>query len=711
MARTKRISPKEKKFAFLLKTGYKPKEAARKSFGWKCEPNTRENQQARDLARSPRVRKEIARLLELDKHEETVENILTETKQLDWENILRFAFDRLEHVRDDSSVPANARWEAIKALEKINDPSQDLNLIYRWIDLVWEGFSAHCPCCHEDFPLAKVQNQKLYEYRLSYDDKPYTVRESEIDRRLYLLRQADRRRLPHKTQMIALTAPERHVIGQGAARGGKSFLLAMFAIMFVLIPGVEIWILARVYDDARSEFEFIEGFLKTLFHPVDRYMYSVTKDKKSGDVSIVTKWGSEIRCKSGKSAGSITGRELEAALVAEPGWVPADLFEELRARMSSRLGRIIALGTPKGFGGFLGRLKRMGTRDMSTGRRLPPGARLIVNGSPWGKSMLDFKIRPEDNPEYVQSELESAKSELTEREYAAEFAGEMVAEADAKFPFITPACLQEIRKDDIAESTFIVGVDQGERNFASCLVSWDGDIVRVISEYLDQTDNTVKNNLVTLNKLWPAVIGTCGGQPDKWVMTIFDADPPIWGQLTELEQEARPWKTEFTYRPKNVKELLNWREETCMFINQLARDGKLIFDGTQADLLHEQLMEALIRPVPEGQESASTYKKGWIIRDAMRGEHVPDAFLLAMWVILSGQVSIPENYQPPGNTYEEAQRAFEYNVAASEARELRGFKKPPEHDGPDGLFEDIFNRKRGGRGPIGAYVRGWYPND
>lgn len=706
----KRITPKEKKFAFLLHKGYKPVDSARKAFGWKCEPATRENQQARDLARAQRIRREIARLEEIDRKEETVESLITETHQLDWDNILTFAFERLEHIRDDSTAPANARWEALKALEKINDPSQDQNLIYRWIDLVWEGFSVHCPCCHEDFPLAKVQNSKLYEYRLSYSERPYLVRNAELDRRLYILKEAEKSRYPHPIQMQALAAQERHIYGQGAARAGKSFLLAMFALMFLLIPGVEIWILARVYEDARSEFEYLEGFLKTLFHPVDRFMYTITKDKKSGDVSIVTRWGSEVKCKSGKSVGSITGRELEAALVAEPGWVDADLFEEVRARMSSRLGRIIALGTPKGFGGFLGRLKKMGSRDMSTGRRLPPGARLIVNGCPWGQSIIGLNMSPEANPEYVTSELEAARSELTVREYASEFEGSMVADADSKFPFITPTCLQAIRREDISDSIFVSGVDQGERNFASCMLAWDGNVIRVIGEYFDNSDNTVKNNLITLNKHWPAFIGVNGGQPTNWKMTIFDADPPIWGQLTELEEENRAWKTEYTYRPKNVKEYMNWREETCMFANQLAREGKLIFDAKECDLLHEQLQDALIAPMPDNQEARPTGRKGWVIKDPHRGDHVPDAFLLAMWVILSGQVEMPDNYAPVGNAYEEAQRSFEYNIAASEERELAGYREPPGQSGPDGLFEKVFGRPRKRRTVITG-VRGYYPDD
>jgi len=324
-------------------------------------------------------------------------------------------------------------------------------------------------------------------------------------------------------------------------------------------------------------------------------------------------------------------------------------------------------------------------------------------------SILGINMDPAANPEYVTSELDAARSELTAREYASEFEGEMVADAHSKFPFITSECLTETRKEDISESLFIAGVDQGERNFGGCMLAWDGDKVRVIGEYFDNSDNTIKSNLIKLNRDWPAQIHKMGGQTHNWKMTIFDADPPIWGQLTELEEESRDWRSEFTYRPKNVKDTLNWRAETCMFVNQLARDGKLIFDPTECDLLHEQLSDALNSPEPEGQESRPGNRKGWVINDPYRGDHVPDAFLMAMWVVLSGQIELPDKYVPPGNAYEEAQRSFEYRIAASEQAELRGYKTPPGHE-PDGLFEDIFGRQRRGQ-PLVTWRRGYYPDD
>jgi len=685
-------------------------DAARKAFKWKCEPQTAEDLKARDLARSNRVKEAIKEIKEKKLKTAAVEHFVIAGQTTDWDSLYKYAFDRLKEIRDNPDAPARTRFEAVNSLEKLADPAQDLNLIQRYVDIVWDGFTAHCPCCHKDYPLRNVKNERLIEYRIDnpriYDGKL----DSMLDRRLYLVKHGERRKYPHEGQLKALAAAERHIVGTGAARGGKSFLLAMFGLMFFLIPGVEIWILARVYDEARKEFEYLQNFLKTMFYPVDKHMYEVYFDKKSGEASIKSKWESEIKIKSGKSQGSITGSELEGILVAEPAWVDGDLFEEVRARMSSRLGRIISLGTPKGFGGFLGRLVRMTSRDMRTGKKLPANARLVAGGCPWGQSIYQYSMAPEENPEYVTSEIETARSELTDREFAAEFEGRMVGDADAKFPFIRHRNLLKINKEWIRDARFVVGVDQGERNFAACLLGYDGKRVFVLDEYFDDTDTTIKANMIKINQSMGAIIRTLGGKSENWDFTIFDADPPIFGQLQEMEDENREWATEYTFRPKNVKEFSNWREETCLWANEMGKENDLIFNIDRADLLFEQLQEAMIRPVPDGSEKHSATKKGWIINDQWRGDHVPDAWLMAMWTVYNGNLIIPSQTLKPGDAFEESRRALQYQRLVREKDELSGFGHQDQHSTDDEMFEKVFGRPRG-KPRMFTGVRGHYQDE
>jgi len=644
-ARRKNISQKEKQLAKLLAQGYNAIEAARKVFGWKCEPYTTEAMKAKDLSRSVRVKTEIGKVRAQLQKQAQVDTILTDASRPDWDNLRQFAYDRLIEIRDDPTTNVRSRWEAIKALERLSDPSKDINLIWRWVDLVWRGYMAHCPCCHKNVPLQKIHNNKLTAFRETAELPDTPPLEGVLDRRLYILKQAEKRKDPHVGQIKALEAPERHIAGMGAARGGKSFLLGVFGYLYFLIPGVEIWLLARVYDDARSEVEYIEGFLKTLFHPVYDHVVTKLEDKKSGEIALVSRWGSELRVKSGKSAGSITGRELEAILVAEPAWVDASLFDEVRARMSSRLGRILAVGTPKGYGGFLHRLTRLLGRTRE-GKKIKPEDRLISNGSPWGKSMYRFNMDPRDNPEYVKSEQDAAIEELTDDEYASTFLGEMRASQGARFAFVRDEHLIQVPRDKLVECVFGVGIDQGEKNFASVIGGTDGKDIFITHEYFDNTNSTIKANMIKVNQFTPGWVSLHGGHPNSWKLTIFDADPPVANILDEMETEGREWTTDLTYRPKNKKDFMNWREETYIWINQMAQAGHLWFDMGAEDL-HQQVMECLRRPPPEGKESKATSDKGWIVNDPWRGDHVLDAFVMLMWLFYTQALELPEPLAEP----------------------------------------------------------------
>lgn len=688
-AKKKALSPKEKEFAQLLSEGCKVPEAARRVFGWKCEKFTPEDVKARALAQSRRVKDYVSKVGESTLEKAVIEETIDRSKPTDWDNLHLYAYKKLIEIRDDPNRRAQVRYEALLAIEKLSDPAQDINLIWKYIETVWQGLTAHCPCCHEDFPLAKIKNERLEEH-LKFEEKQTLVPiSSETDRRLYLLDLADRRRSPknHPGQMVVLTAPERHIIVQGSARIGKSLALAGQGLLHLMIPGSNVWILARTYDDARWEFEYICNFLYTMFYPVQKYMYNISLDRKGGDVRIVTKWGAELEVRSGKSKGSITGQELDAILVAEPGWVEADLFEEVRARMSSRLGRIFAFGTPKGFGNFLGRMTRMASRDLRTGKKLPTDSLRIENGCSWGKSVLLYHFKPEQNPEYVQSELDVARSELTDAEFASEFEGVMVQDKDKKFPFFRPSHLQKIMSEQLENCTIVVGVDQGTRNFAGIIIGWDGDKVYVLDEYFDNSgDNTIKAHLIKFNFEIPGILMSLRVPSEKWALTIFDVDPKIDSELEEMKNEGKAWKTNYTFKPKNEKDYMNWREETCQFINILAKADRIVFCAA-TEMLLEDAMEVVGVPDNRQNENSSKTRKGWIVSNQWRGDHVLDAFLLAMWTIYQ-KMSIPAMQRAQGETvYEHIQKQQEFDMKKREAEELKGFTRLPSEQE---MFKDTF---------------------
>lgn len=701
-AKKKSLTEKEKEFARLLADRFSANDAARKVFGWKCERFTSEELKARSLAQSKRVKEYVSQLIDMNTEKAVLQESIERSNPTDWENLHIIAFERLKQIRDDPTKTAKVRYEALLATEKLSDPSQDINLIRKYIESVWYGLTAHCPCCHSDFPLSNIET------------KHPTVQEGTIDklvdRRLYLLDKADKRRTPrnHPSQMKAIAAPERSIVGQGIARGGKSFLLAQLGLLHLLLPGGNVWILARTYDDARWEFEYIQNMLYTMFYPVEKHVYTVNFDKKTGDARIQTKWGSELEVRSGKAKGSVTGQELDAILVAEPGWVDAELFEEVRARMSSRLGRIFAFGTPKGFGNFLGRMMRTVTHDMRTGKKLSPGSRLIENGAKWGESLLHYQFVAKDNPSYVTSEIEAAKSELTEHEFASEFEGQMVADSDRKFPFVRPSHMRKITHEELVNCAVTVGVDQGTRNFGSVVLAWDGHTLYCIDEYFDSTgDYTIKSHLIKVNHEINGKLMAARIPGEKWTMTIFDTDPKIDAELEAMKRENKPWKTPITFKPKNEKDLMNWRDETCQFLNQLAKEDRIVFCSA-TELLMEDMMEVQAVPDNPQNDYSSRTRKGWLVSNKWRGDHVLDALLLATWTIYQSMIIPGEQRKTEDNLWEYLEKESEFARKKQEIEELKGYapvdSEQEIHRSVFGYDQPKPNNFSGGRG------RNWYPD-
>jgi len=716
MAIRKRLTAKDREFARLLEeAGLGAIEAARKAYKWRCEsPKDYDYQAALNLAKSPAILEERERIRERLIRLEEAKSIVSGAS-LDPTKLRDFALKRLVEIRDDPDTKSSIRLQAIKALERLHDPSRDANLIWRWIDVAWRGLKVHCPCCHKSFPLAKIENPKLQRFRehLNLDPK-IPVYEDDLERRLALLRCADSRNEPHPGQKQALGAPERHIVGTAAARSGKSYLLAMFAFMGILVPGVEIWILARIYEDARSESEYLKKFLNTAFHPFAHLLIKEVYDRKSGELILTTHWGSELRIRSTKSKGSITGRELELALVAEPGWVDESIYEELRARMSSRLGRIIALGTPKGVAGFIGRMVNTVGRDPKSGKviRLTPEDRLIANGASWNISCLIYSLNPADNPAYVKSELEAARMELTDAEYDSEFRGLMVAEDGAKFPQIKQQHLITVDGSYFSNAVFVLGVDQGPVNFAAVLVAWDGEVMVPCWEYFDSSDWTMRKNLIELRNRVPVWIRLLGGDFNKWIGTCVDRDPPIWNILDEIALEGLEWPTQLTLRHQNNRKAAeNWRRMNQEMINNLARKDRLLFhlseaasmdtkESPGAAILHQQMINTLDVPEKEDRESRADNTKGWLVNDPWRGDHVLDAFYFASWGILGGALMIPSDLfasrkEMAFNPWSEAYKAFQYRLKASEALDFGSnstFSRKPTSR----IFEESFGRKRNG---------------
>ncbi len=722
----KRISPREIHFCKLIaETGMGGVEAARIALQWRCEPNSPENQKARDLARSPRIKAKIAEIQGQGVKEQQAKlDLKLEFGDLHKGKLRDYAFNQLQNIRDNPSTKAAVRYNAIKILKKLHDPGKDVNLIWKWIDTAWRYQTAHCPCCHKSYPLESIRNKALDKWRKDSEASPVqSILPDKFAQQMELIKMADRRRTPHDTQIKALVAPERHLVGSGAARAGKSWLLALFAVMGFCLPGVEIWILGETYDRTVSEVEYIKKFLNAIFYPYFNSLVNVTHDKKSGELIMTSKWGSTLRVKSAKSKGSITARSVELALVAEPGWVPADIYEELRARVLERLGRIIALGTPKGAGAFVGRMSNMTGRDPKTGRiiRWKPEERLIKNGCPWAVSLLKMNLEPTDNPEYVKSELDSARMELTDEEYASEFEGLAVAAEGMKFGQVRQDHLKRVDPVFFERCVYVLGIDQGPKNFGAVITAYDGNLAVPCWEYFNSDTTTMKRNLVRLRAAVPKWIGALGGNPSHWLLTITDIDPPLDGSFEELDEEGLRWPTEIVTRHRNNARMGdNWRRENQEFVNNMARKNRLLFhlrdDAVYTDdespggyALHDQVTQVADKPDDNAKEGKAGSDKGWQVSDPWRADHVLDSWYFTMWAIFTQQLRIPDliakGGMDPDDPWAEQKAGFTYQMARIEQQELRGHvTKRTDRE----LQADHFGRPGP---PADLYPRGHYQDE
>src|SRR3990172_3331120 len=104
------LSKKEKAFAKALSNGTGAIKAARLFLKMKCGHGSPEAQRAKDLARSLRIKEEVARLRAAETSEAEAEMTIDQTPDFQLEDLRKFAYDRLKIIAQDSGTEPMARW-------------------------------------------------------------------------------------------------------------------------------------------------------------------------------------------------------------------------------------------------------------------------------------------------------------------------------------------------------------------------------------------------------------------------------------------------------------------------------------------------------------------------------------------------------------------------------------------------------------------------
>lgn len=225
----------------------------------------------------------------------------------------------------------------------------------------------------------------------------------------------------------------RDIVLAGGTRFGKSALCGAMALMTLLQDNKRIWLVASTYDLAGRVFKYVEQFIATGFPE------SEIKVSRRVPQRIDTKWGSYLECKSTENLSALLGEELDLAIIDECPRVPRDAWDSyIRQRLTTRKGRCIKIGTPKGQDWFWAEWKR--TKESSDGRA--------------------FRFRSKDNPFFPESEWEREKKALPEKIFQQEYEASFLPGTAGIFTKID-TCIKGELEEMNEKHLYTMGVDLG----------------------------------------------------------------------------------------------------------------------------------------------------------------------------------------------------------------------------------------------------------
>jgi hypothetical protein len=224
--------------------------------------------------------------------------------------------------------------------------------------------------------------------------------------------------IPHEAQWEIHKSAARHRACSNGRRWGKTLLggkeaeITCFVLNLMMQPQHG-WIVGPQYDDGEKEFRVLFNSLRAL--GVDDLSEKFVKNRENGNMHIHTSWGWNCEVKSAQHPESLVGEGLDWVLLVEAGRLHRHMFTEfIRPALSDKRGWSLATGVP----------------EIATDTSLLYWAyqrgqsRSATNWASW-------KMPSWTNPivfpggEYDE-EIQEAKEELTEDEFARQYGGEFV---------------------------------------------------------------------------------------------------------------------------------------------------------------------------------------------------------------------------------------------------------------------------------------------
>jgi hypothetical protein len=241
---------------------------------------------------------------------------------------------------------------------------------------------------------------------------------------------------PHPAQEAIMTHPARFRLAAAGRRFGKSEMCAHLALEYALEhPGTTCWWVAPTYQQANSY-----GFdkIKPLVSP--RVLAESPTYSKPRSFALDN--GSEISFRSAEREDSLRGPGLDFLVIDEAGSVPERAFvEELRPALSDTLGKMIAVGTPRGRNWFYRWFQR--------------------GQNPDEEDVASFQAPTYTNPHVPDPEIDAAKDDMPERKFSQEYLAEFVDDTGGVFEDVREHVAEydlPVDPEDVS-GPFAIGVD------------------------------------------------------------------------------------------------------------------------------------------------------------------------------------------------------------------------------------------------------------
>ena len=164
---------------------------------------------------------------------------------------------------------------------------------------------------------------------------------------------------PHDIQQQIITHPARFKVLNAGRRFGKSLLGAYLATYQVLQSNQRIWVVAPTNALTEKIWREIYSWFIGPLNPLVDTIYN-----SRGNFKLTLKNGSWIECKSTDDPTGLLGEGLDLLIMDEASRVKEIAWKEsLRPTLSDRMGKMVAISTPRGSKNWYYQDYRKGTKE------------------------------------------------------------------------------------------------------------------------------------------------------------------------------------------------------------------------------------------------------------------------------------------------------------------------------------------------------------